>query len=296
MENIRVVATYTTLPSRYDILRNSIHTLLKQTRKLDAIYVTLPSRSKRLNQEYLPLPEDISSICTVVNIDVDYGPITKIYGAITLEKDINTVIISCDDDVFFDEHHVEVMLKHHMNQPNCCICGTGALLSRGMLFISIYSTVYPFKSWNGLTGFNISPEGKKVDLIFGVAGVLYTRGMFPNNDNLHKQLLNYSLSDDTIFHNDDILISGYLSKNNIDRKVFSDIPIIHHADGADALSQDIFKMIFRMNDCLSRVKNLGFFPTMEPLPVDETPIFRILFALIVLIIVCIICIYYYRST
>jgi len=290
----RVVATYTTIPSRYDVLKRSIESMREQTHKLDAIYLTIPKRAARLNKEYPPIPEDLAALCTVIQIDTDYGPLTKIYGALISETDPNTVIISCDDDVFFVPNHVEIMLKYHKNYPKSAICGTGALIGRGLLFISIVSTVSPFHKWSAFTGFNVNKNGRCVDLIFGVAGVLYTRGMFPPNDLLYEEIFQYSLRDDSIFHNDDVLISGYLSKNGIERRLFLDIPTIHHDSGNDALSSDIFKMIGRLNLSIQKVKEFGFFPTMENVPLDETPAWRVIVSVILLIIIIILCIYLYK--
>lgn len=291
---LRIVASYTTLPSRYDVLKQSILSLKDQTHTLDDIYLTIPERAARLNKEYPTIPDDLAALCTVIKIDTDYGPLTKIYGAIISETDANTVIISCDDDVIFSSNYVEIMIKHHKSHPKSAICGTGALIGRGLPFISIVSTVKPFHEWSGFTGFEVDKNGRKVDLIFGVAGVLYTRAMFPPNKFLYDDLFQYSLRDQAIFHNDDVLISGYLSKSSIERRVFFDIPTIHHNSGQDALSADMFKMIGRLNTSIQKVKELGFFPTMEEVPLDETPTGRIIFFIIILIIIIVLSIYLYK--
>lgn len=290
----RVVASYTTLPSRYEVLKRSILSLKNQTHKLDAIYLTVPERASRLDKEYPPIPKDLSELCIVLSINIDYGPITKIYGALIAEKDPNTVIISCDDDVFFAPNYIEVMLKHHTKYPRSCICGTGALIGKGLPFISIVSTVSPFHQWKGFTGFEIDKNGRCVDLIFGVAGVLYTREMFPPNESLYEELLQYSLKDQAIFHNDDVLISGHLSKKGIERRVFFDIPNIHHNNGKDALSSDLIKMIIRLNTSIQKVKEYGFFPNMEEVSLDETPTGRIIIILLLTIIIIILCFYLYK--
>jgi len=297
-ENIsskRIVVSYTTLPSRYNVLKESMLSMTKQTRKPDAIYLALPNKATRLGKEYPTLPDDIINMCTVINTEVDYGPITKIYGALISETDPNTIIISCDDDVFFDPHFIEILLKHHLDHPKSCICGTGALIGRGLFFISIVSTVKPFDRWKGFTGFTVDEKnGRKIDLIFGVAGVLYTRSMFPSNENLYDELLQHSMNDDTIFHNDDVLISGYLSKNGIERRIFNDIPAIHHANGEDALSIDVFKMIRRMSTSIDNVKKLGFFTTMEESDILETPAARVIFTLIISVIIIILSFFLYK--
>ena len=286
----RVVATYTTLPSRYEVLHMSIMTLKKQTRPPDAIYVTLPKIAARLNTAYPPLPPHTVELCTVVSTDTDYGPLTKIYGALAMETDPDTIIISCDDDVFFDEHHIETLLRHHERYPTSCICGTGALIGKGMLFISIVSSIQPFHTWRGFTGFTVGKEGRKVDLIFGAAGVLYTRSMFPNKEQMHEQLLVHALEDSAIFHNDDVLISGHLSKHNIERLVFLDIPSVQHANGADALSGDLMKMVKRMELSIARVQERGFFVEMEDVAISETPAGKVVICLILLfVIVLLVC-------
>lgn len=294
-KDLRVVASLTTLPSRYEVLKQTLESLHKQTYKLDAIYLTIPNRARRLNKEYPPLPDDILSLCTVIKSDIDYGPITKIYGALVSEMEDNTVIISCDDDVLFETNHVETLIKHHQDYPNICITGTGALIGFGLIFLSIFSTIHPFRSWSGFTGFIVPDEGRNVDLVFGVSTVLYTRGMFPSNDKLEEELLQHSLDDDTIFHNDDVLISGYLSKQSIERRVFNDIPTICHVNGDDGLSSDLFKMITRMNESITKVKELGFFPVMEEFTIDETPTFRVIIVIIIIIIIIVLSIFFYNE-
>lgn len=282
---LRIVVSYTTLPSRYNILKKSLLSILNQTQKVSAIYLTIPDICKRLNKVYPPLPPDLLEICTVVKSNVDYGPCTKIYGALIQEKDPRTIIISCDDDVYFPPNYIEKMIEHHKNYPNSAICGTGALISRGVLLASIVSSISPFHKWKGFTGFSVGKEGRKVDLIFGVAGVLYTREMFPCKELLYEKLFKYTLEDDAIFHNDDVLISSYLSKNNIERRLFLDIPNVEHLNGDDALSSEAIKMLVRLNTSIKRVQELGLYTTMEPLYIDESPTIRVLFVLIIVLLI-----------
>lgn len=292
---LRVVASYTTLPSRYEVLYKSILSLRNQTYPLDAIYLTIPKKATRLNKEYPPLTDELTNSCIIVHTDIDYGPLTKIYGALMSESDPNTIIISCDDDVDFPENFIETLISKHNEHPEVAICGTGALLNRGLWFISIVSSIHPFDSWKGTTGFSVGKNGRDIDLVFGVAGVLYTRNMFPDKELLYDELFHYSLTDDSIFCNDDVLISGYLSKKNIKRRVFLDIPTIKHLNGDDALSGDIFKMIKRLNVAIAKVKELGFFTEMEPVGIAETPCGRVLIALIFIIVIVLVCVYIFMN-
>lgn len=289
----RVVASYTTLPSRYGILKKSILSMKNQNRHLDNIYLTIPKKNKRLNLDYPPVPDDIQNLCEIVYVDTDYGPITKIYGALVKEKDPDTVIISCDDDVIFKPNFVEILLKHHESKPHAAICGTGALIKKGLFCISIVSTVEPFHNWKGFTGFNINKNGSKVDLVFGVAGVLYVRNMFPPNDFLEKEIFNHPLQDSDIFHNDDVLISGYLSKKKIQRLVFFDIPSVSHINGENALCGDLFNMFTRMHRSIIKVKEIGFFPQTETVNPDETPFWRSIIIAIIIILLILLSYYFY---
>lgn len=293
---IRVVATFTTLPDRYHILRDSLTSMKNQDYPLDAIYLGLPKKARRLNKEYPPLPDDIAKMCTVVPVDIDYGPLTKIYGGLVSETDPNTLIISCDDDTIHEPNLVRKLVEHHLEHPDSAICGTGALIGRGLPFISIISSLAEFRKWNGLIGFNVGKEGRNVDLIFGVAGVLYKRGFFPSNEELEENLLKYSLLDDRIFHNDDVLVSGYLSKNKIPRKVFYDIPDVKCVDSGagDALSLNIMGMIGRMNESINQVQQYGLFLNMEPLGLHETVVWRSSVVIITIIIVIILAFLMYR--
>ena len=291
---VRVVASYTTLPSRYGVLKESLKSLKNQTYKLDAVYVSLPKIASRLGTPYPPLPDDFGDLCTVVESEIDYGPITKIYGALVSESNPTTVIISCDDDVLFEPNFVEVLMTHHKKDPSCCVCGTGALIGKGLAFISIVSSLKDFRKWRWVTGFSVGPKGRNIDLVFGVGGVLYTRSMFPEKDNLYEELFRHSMEDKAIFHNDDVLISGYLSKKKIKKRLFLDIPeITHGTDSADALSADVIPMITRMEEAIQRVISLGYFTDMEELDVEETPAFKgLLFILMVILIILLsVCMY-----
>jgi len=283
----RVVVTFTTLPDRYTFLQNSVKSILNQTLHVDAIYAAIPKRCTRLNKEYPPVPKEITDICTVIVPDVDYGPITKIYGGLIAEADPETIIISCDDDVIYHPEFIQTIVECSKKSPNAAICGTGAIISRGLYLVSINTTLSQFRWWNWLIGFDLDRDnGRDVDVIFGVAGVLYRRKFFPSNDNLEKELFSLSLNNDALFHNDDIVISGFLSKNGIKRKVFHDIPsVVVNSTGKDALSADFLLNMKRLHESIQYSKTQGLFPTMEPLAIDETATGRAIILIFLLILI-----------
>ena len=284
----KIVVTYTTLPDRYDTLHRSINSILGQTRRADVIYLTIPKVCRRLNKVYTKLPKEITDSCTVVESDIDYGPITKIYGALVSESDPETIIISCDDDTIYDPVFIESLVKHADKYRDIAICGTGALISKGVYLTAIRTTLKNFTWVNRIVGLDVDQHsGRNVDLIFGVAGVLYRRKFFPEREELENELFDISLKDDALFHNDDVVISGYLSKQGIVRKVFHDIPpIVGDSSPNDALSGNIPVMLSRMQLAIDRAKTYGLYPQMEPLSVSETVPGRVLFLAFLLIAIC----------
>lgn len=292
---MRVVATYTTLPGREYTLEESIKSLLAQKRKLDVIYITIPKEAIRLGVCYTEPSDFLKKNCVIVTPDQDYGPITKIYGALMREKDPKTCILSCDDDVIFPPEFVSTLMGKRKKYPRSAICGTGAMFGRGLWFLSIVSSIKPFDGWKGFTGFRVGKNGRPIDIAFGVGGVLYNRGMFPPREELYDKLWKYSIGDKDIFHNDDVLISGYLSGKNIERRLFLDIPSITHVGGEAALSGDVFKMLSRMWVAITKVQEMGYYQDAQYYSSDESPVMRgvILFALIVIIIIALIIIWKY---
>ena len=103
----------TTIPSRFHSIYRTIDTLLQQTYKPESIIVNIPKTyGFRFNGISIP-EEDISNFIKryessgkvrVNRVDEDYGPGTKLLGALDL-KDIedDSYIILVDDDVIYDD-------------------------------------------------------------------------------------------------------------------------------------------------------------------------------------------------
>lgn len=284
----RIVASYTTLPGREDTLEKSIKSLLEQTRRPDVIYLTLPAKAERLNKEY-PEPSDfIKQHCRIVRIPKDFGPATKLYGALQEEKDKNILIFSCDDDTIYPPTILEKLLSKTKKYPHAVITGTGALLSRGLVFISISPSVAPFHKFRWLVGPRIDKNGRKVDLVYGSAGVLYRRGMFEYGEALKTNLWDkvFISEDRSVFHNDDVLFSAYLCKRGIERRAFPDVPSVTHLNGNDALSAEFFTMYFRMWRAIDKMREIGYFTKYEDNAYDESFAFRtIIFILIIILLI-----------
>lgn len=275
---MRVVVTCTTLPDRYNLLSKMLESLHCQTIKPEKIYLSLPYIAKRLNKEYGPLPSTLPD-CKLVRSKIDYGPMTKLYGALTCEKDPDTIIITVDDDIVYPPTFIETFLDKHRLKPKACITGTGVLIGHGVGLFAINTTIEGLSAFNPIIGFNIK-NYRKVDIVQGFSGVLYKRSFFPKKI---KALFDIPLSDSDLFKSDDVVLSGYLCKQNINRITFNNMPQIKMVVSEDALAADPFKMLNTFNNALQKMK--PYFTSFERLEVMESPVVKTpLFIFVVLFI------------
>lgn len=284
----RIVATFTTLPDRYDILYKSMKCIYEQDYPVDKIYLTIPKIAARLQKEYPPLPEKITSMCQVIHIDIDYGPITKIYGALFNEQDPETIILSCDDDCIYDKSMVRKFLKHAIDFPNSVICSTGSNYNGHIAWSAHHSSLEPFNSQYRWTFFNVPKNGRSVDMIYGVTGVMYRRKFFHKKDKLIKNLFSYVFKHKYIYINDDNLISGYLNKYGIECRVFKDLPLVYtQFDREDALSFDKMAAINTLNQSVQILKTYGFFSNLNGVNYGETIACKSTYFIVLLILLTI---------
>lgn len=296
---MRVVASLTTMPYRYDKIIRTLESLRNQTYKLDAIYLSLPSHSRRLGVEYPPVTDEVKSLCTVVPC-TDFGPITKISGGILSEDDPNTVIITFDDDMIYPETMVETLMKHHAKYPHSALGSSGMLLRYNCPMCAITPNENNFLY--RISKFQIPDEGRRVDSIYGYAGALYVREFFPPKERLEEDFLRYALVDNNMLMNDDIVISGYLSLKNIERRIFPNMPIVNFVldDGirernTNEISYDLDKFFQRLNLAIATSKSLGMYSATEPVDISETIVGVSAIIVLSLLILIILFIYVVRS-
>ena len=295
----RVIASLTTMPDRYHKIIKTLRSLNNQTYQLDAIYLSLPERSKRLDIPYPPVTAEISELCTVVRCP-DYGPITKILGGLLQESDPNTIIITFDDDMIYPPDLVSALINYHEQYPESAIGSSGMLLRYNCPMCAITPNEDNFIY--RIPKFSVPPQGRKVDSIYGYSGALYLRKFFPPNDlflnteiqnkfasavnlvtltrsKLEQNFLDYALVDDNMFMNDDITISGYLSLHNIDRRIFPNIPVVSFVLSEDTktrirndneISYNLDRFFQRMNAAIIKCKSLGMYSITEPVDISES--------------------------
>lgn len=290
----RIVISLTTLPNRYDLLLKTLKSLHHQYVLPNIIYLTLPEKAKRSGLSYPDPPNDIKELCHIVKIKEDYGPICKLYGALLMEQDADTVIITVDDDAIYPPDFVEKLLEKHLYHPDVAITSAGVMIGLGFPFFAINTTIREVTKWNGVLGFDIGPNGRQVDIVQGNSGCLYKRSFFCTKDKLYNKLLTYT-KDEDVFKSDDILISGYLCKHNVKIYTFNDMPLIDlDYDSPDALSGDLWKMVKTFRNALNKLKTLGFFPCFSHMKINDSCLFKVsIFILIVFIGIMFFCYVFY---
>ena len=139
-------------------------------------------------------------ILTVQFIDDDWGPATKLIGALLLEKDPNTVIITLDDDMVYHRDTVK-WLSTHM-QP-------GIALSFGCeIWNSAMSGFVTFTTWD----FYVTTPRVCKGWLIGWAAIAYHVSSF--GDDIYTFIQSLPAG---CFNNDDMWLSGYMARHGVTR-------------------------------------------------------------------------------
>mmetsp|Transcript_18331 Transcript_18331/g.48384 ORF Transcript_18331/g.48384 Transcript_18331/m.48384 type:complete len:334 (+) Transcript_18331:62-1063(+) len=113
----RVVVSFTTFPlgTRMKGVGSLLRSLAHQTWRPDAVIVNLPDHVERLSSGPLAVPPEFDAWrkeygWLVVHQTKDYGPATKLLGALEIEKDPDTIIVIVDDDTYYHEQTVAALV------------------------------------------------------------------------------------------------------------------------------------------------------------------------------------------
>ena len=230
------VVSFTTIPSRLKFVPEIIDKIKKQTFQPTKIYVSIPHFSIRKNTEYLiPNNWNFDDNIIIVRCD-DYGPGTKLLGCIPYISDPETMIITIDDDITYDDSTFEILVKHGVKYPNSAICVEGL-------------------TKNVTSGSGSICKNKDIQEVYGIrgfGGVLYRRKFITDD------MINYFEDlyiDYSCFVSDDLTISKWLRLQNINMIQICDydnnIRVFSEIDKIDALHREN-----RNNDYENCEKNL----------------------------------------
>jgi hypothetical protein len=189
VNNHYIIITLTTSPNRIHNIKPVIDCIFNQTIPPNYIYLNLPYVYKRTNEKFLDIPSFLIHPKIILNYTNDIGPATKIIPTLRKNFPNNTLIISIDDDIYYQNTMIENMIKYHNKYPDY------------VLTSSTYRTI-----GNQINIFDL--PYKESTMIEGYAGVAYPYKLVKNiyfNLDLPK----------VCYFSDDFFISNYLLNNNI---------------------------------------------------------------------------------
>lgn len=206
---MRIVISFTTLPSRFLQILPMVESIVRQTKKVDRCILWLPPRCDKENSEYHVNEGAIRHLSNagveVAFCERDYGPATKLIPTLKSETDGDTLIITFDDDVYYESHIVENFEKAALKYPGYVLGLVGALGSQ-----FVHAEELP----------RLNVETLRVDGLGGYRGIAYRRSFFDNSifEDIEAMLV------DGPFVVDDQLFSWNLARRGITGMVIGTEP------------------------------------------------------------------------
>ncbi len=210
-----IYISLTTVPLRislWESFKQNILSLLTQnTDKEYKVCLNIPYKYKNNSDESYVIPNELLEIqeqyshLIINRVEEDYGPVVKITGVLQVSKDLNDILIVCDDDHVYHEDMLEYHLKKLNEFPKSAICFRGDAPIEKREWKENEKNLYILASTHLF--FPV-----KHDLQLKIPGhwhsVGYRRSFF-DEEFLTKEFLSLS-------NNDDILVGYYFKKKQID--------------------------------------------------------------------------------
>ena len=201
----RVVISLSTLPDRIANLESTLRCLSEQTRRPDEIILAVPDFSIRQSKAY-DIPEFLESYSRVriLRCGKDWGPATKSIPVLQEELAAgrgDTLIMIVDDDRTYPLDALETYLHYHHQLPDAVLAFRGAPMPRSL-------------KWDPkiIRGDRIK-QPRRVAVITGCGSYLIQPRFFDS------QFWDYSGAPRALFYMDDIWISGWLDRRQVEKYV-----------------------------------------------------------------------------
>lgn len=205
----RVVCTLTTRPKQPYYFSEVLESLVAQ---FDAVYLTLPAVSRK-GEKYPPL--SFPGV-TIVNVEKDYGPITKFMGGLIAERNPNTVIVAVDDDIVYSPNLRKQYEEHHRKYPEYALSGAGIVYKYcvGSAILSMTGKCPSFPCFiPSLVG------NKELMTVCGYTGICFRKGLVDKDELIG--FIDTNCTDIECIKNDDIVFSAFLASRGIKRLAVS---------------------------------------------------------------------------
>lgn len=194
-----IVISLTTTPHRIKYLELTLECLSRQNIPIRQIYLSLPHIFKRENIPYtIPDWLEVYPNLTVLRTE-DYGPATKILGALKnadLKED--TILISVDDDTCYPQNMALHLATRAKQNPKQAIGISGAELD------------FDGNIEGGIK--KIMVDNQSVSILEGFAGIAYRQEFFNNT------IYEIATEPNFCYNSDDIYLSFHMAQNGVTRK------------------------------------------------------------------------------
>jgi hypothetical protein len=189
----------TTTPTRIHLIRPVLASLVDQTAPFDGVLLNVPYKFQRTGSAYqLPAWLDrLPGVC--LNRCEDYGPATKLLGALEVELEPDAYILVVDDDIVYPPIMVEAYRRCDLSKRQMVYCTSG------------FNIPDPLDCCQDVHGKLKGVRGHlvPVQVAEGYGSVLYRRGLF--QDDIFRI---FDLPE-CVIYSDDLYFSNYLGRNHV---------------------------------------------------------------------------------
>jgi hypothetical protein len=200
----RVWVSLTTIPPRVEKCAATLESLADQTFADVQIIMNLPASYRRFPGATARAPRDWRAIPNLVvhRPQRDFGPMTKLLGALEVARD-DSIVIVCDDDTIYGARAIEGILQKVIGDRAACWSGSG----------------FPLMPYLRREPYRLLDE-MAVDVVEGG----YMIAVHPRWFAAASLASHMAQVEDLLFGDDDLAISNYLAGAGVARRiVFNDV-------------------------------------------------------------------------
>ena len=214
-----LIISLTTLPSRYQSLKQCLESLLNQNYSNYEIHLNIP-KNNQFEGPYTHKLDYNNDKLNIFYID-DIGSISKIYYTLNRIEDHNQRIISVDDDIIYDK---DMLFEYNrvLDQYNDSCIGFAGICKINNNDKYTHCCIGPVKTH------------QSVGVLEGYKSVCYKRDFFSDDFFISIKKKDMLWAYNEVFHEDDIIISSYLGYKNI-KKIVIPPKVINEKDNIPRL-------------------------------------------------------------
>ncbi|GAA3509381.1 glycosyl transferase [Aquimarina addita] len=206
-EEIPIIVSLTTIPSRVEKVHITIRSILTQTKKPEKIVLWLPEDLKEM------IPDNLTVLQGSV-FEIRFSHLTCSHKKLihSLKEFPDTTIVTCDDDFIYHKNWLSYLYNQHLIYPSAIIANQVR-----MIRYDDKGDLLPYHQWVYTEAFK---KDNKCVLPIGANGILYPP------ESLHKTVFDESLFLQLTPKADDLWFKAMGLLNNTESRLSEQIPPI----------------------------------------------------------------------